>query len=138
MLSTVIILFSSVSICILSLEGPAEYPHAEMQGWMDTASDIVYLKHKSGEPLNIEELEIVLNVNDQRHLFSSEYIYSNLTVYDKYWEIGDLVTIDIGEECGIPIKDGDCVDLYFIHIPSKKVIQKMSITVIGSSVNGTG
>jgi len=138
MLSTVIILFSSVSTCIFSLEGPAEIPHAEMQGWMDMSSDTLYLKHKSGEPLNINEMEIVLTVNDQRHVFSSGYIYSNLTAYDKCWEIGEQVTIDIGEECGISVKEGDCIDLYLIHVPSKKMIQKMSVTIIGASINGTG
>lgn len=131
MLSIVIILFSSVGSCLFSLEGPEEFPHAEMHGWMEMSSDTLYLKHKSGETLNVNELEIVLNVNDQRYPFSSENISSKLDGKN-YWEIGDVITIEIGSECGVTIQQGDRVSLYLIHVPTSKVVQKMYVTAFES------
>ncbi len=121
LIGLVVIFFSSIGVFVFSHNSPDDIPHADLQVWMNETSDTVYLKHRGGEVLSGSEIKVVIMVNGTRNEFSPENVSAKLGV-DGVWEIGDVI------EIGIPIENGDTVNLFLIHTPSNNVIQKMDVT----------
>jgi FlaG/FlaF family flagellin (archaellin) len=120
LIGLVVIFFSFIGVFVFSYNSPDDIPHADLQVWMDETSDTVYLKHRGGEALSGNEIKVVVMVNGTRNEFSPENVSAKLGV-DGVWEIGDVI------EIGIPIENGDTVNLFLIHTPSNNVIQKMDV-----------
>lgn len=127
LLGIVVIMLSFEGAFIFARGGPDDIPHASLQEWMNTSEDRIYLKHCTGEPIKIEELEIVASVNGKRYVYNSSKAYAG-TGNNGYWELGEVFEINTSSEWGLDIKDYDEVDLYLIDIPTKELIQKTRLT----------
>lgn len=127
LLGIVVIMLSFEGAFIFSRSGPDDIPHAKLQEWLDTSEEKIYLKHCGGEPIKIGELEVVANINDDRHVYNSSnaYIWAG---DNGYWELGEMLEINTSSEWGIKINDTDDVNLYLIDIPTKELIQKSRLT----------
>lgn len=126
LLGIVVIMLSFEGAFIFSRSGPDDLPHASLQEWMDTSDDEICLKHCTGEPIKIEELEIVASINDKRYVYNSSKAYKESE--DGYWETGETLEINTSSEWGVDIKDYDEVNLYLIDTPTKELIQKSRLT----------
>lgn len=127
LLSIVVIMLSIEGAFIFSRSGPDDLPHASLQEWMDTSENKIYLKHCTGEPIKIEELEIAANINDKRYVYNSSKAYTGAG-NNGYWEFGEILEINTSSEWSLDIKDYDEVDLYLIDTPTKELIQKVRLT----------
>lgn len=128
LLGIVVIMLSFEGAFIFSRSGPDDLPHAKLQEWMDTSEEKIYLKHFSGEPIKIEELKIIANING-----NSSYVYNSSKAYAEtgnngYWELGEMITLNASSEWGLNLKDTDEIDLYIVDTPTKELIQKSRLT----------
>lgn len=127
LLGIVVIMISFEGAFVFSRSGPDDLPHASLQEWMDTSEDKIYLKHCTGEPIKIEEMEIAANINGNRHTYNSSQAYIGAG-NNGYWELGEVLEINTSSEWGLNIKDYDEIDLYVIDTPTKELIQKARLT----------
>jgi len=127
LLGIVVIMLSFEGAFIFARSGPDDLPHASLQEWMDTSEDKIYLKHCSGEPIKIEELEIIARVNGTRYVYDSLNTYKE-TGNNGYWELGETIILDARSEWGLNLKDYHEIDLYLIDTPTKELIQKSRLT----------
>lgn len=127
LLGIVVIMLSFEGAFIFARGAPDDLPHASLQEWMDTSENKIYLKHCRGEPIKIEELEIVANINGKRYVYNSSNAYTE-TGNNGYWELGETFEIDTASEWGLDIKDYDEIDLYLVDTPTKDLIQKSRLT----------
>ncbi|AKB80374.1 hypothetical protein MSHOH_3891 [Methanosarcina horonobensis HB-1 = JCM 15518] len=127
LLGIVVIMLSFEGAFIFARSGPDDLPHANLQEWMDTSEEKIYLKHCSGEPIKIEELEIVASINNTRYVYNSSNAYTE-TGSNGYWELGEVITLDAGSEWALDLKDYHEIDLYLVDTPTKELIQKSRLT----------
>lgn len=122
----VVLFFSFLGVFVFSHDGPPDVPNADLQVWMNGTSDTVYLKHRGGEPIPGDEIKVVIIVNGTINVFSPENVSAKLGGTG-VWEIGDVIEIGITDEWGVSVESGDPVNLFLIHTPSDKVIQRMEV-----------
>ncbi|MCC4769805.1 type IV pilin [Methanosarcina sp. DH2] len=127
LLGIVVIMLSFEGAFIFARGGPDDLPHASLQEWMDTTEDTIYLKHCSGEPIKVEELEIVASINGTRYVCNSSEVYTGAG-NNGYWELGEVLEINASSEWGLNIQDYHEVDLYLVDTPTKELIQKSRLT----------
>lgn len=127
LLGIVVIMLSFEGAFIFSRGAPDDLPHASLQEWMDTSEEKIYLKHCSGEPIKIDELEIVANINGNRYVYNSSNAYTE-TGNNGYWELGEMIVLDASSEWGLNLQDTDEIDLYLVDTPTKELIQKSRLT----------
>jgi FlaG/FlaF family flagellin (archaellin) len=127
MTTIAVILLSSIAVSIFSYGGPADVPHIQVKEWMDTQTDTIYMEHSGGEFIDTDSLEILVNINNNRHTYSSSQIYTNLG-NRSIWELGDTIEIDTWGEWGVDIKEGDEISVYLIDTPSKEIIQNLKLS----------
>lgn len=125
LIGIMVIMLSFEGAFIFARSGPDNLPHASLQEWMDTSEDKIYLRHCTGEPIKIEEMEIAASVNGKRYVSSKAYTGAGS---NGYWELGEELEINTSSEWGLDIKDYDEVDLYLIDTPTKELIQKSRLT----------
>lgn len=129
LLTGIVVLFvSMISVFVFSIDRPADAPHADLQVWLDETSDTIYLKHRGGEPLAVDELKVVVLVDGTEMVLSPENVSAKLGGNES-WMMGDVIEIGVMADWGISIESGDPVDLLLVHMPSKQVIQQMAVTV---------
>lgn len=126
LLGIVVIMLSFEGAFIFSRGAPDDLPHASLQEWMNTSEEKIYLKHCSGEPIKIEELEIAANINGIRYVYNSSKAYAE-TGNNGYWELGEMIVLD-ASEWELDLKDYDKIDLYIVDTPTKELIQKSRLT----------
>jgi FlaG/FlaF family flagellin (archaellin) len=122
----VVLLFSILGVFVFSYDKDVASPNADLQVWLNGASDTVYLKHRGGETLSADELKVVVFVNSSEIVLSPDNVSAKLGGNES-WKMGDVIEIGIKDEWGIPIESGDSVRLFVVHSPSKKVIQQMDV-----------
>ncbi|WP_269850040.1 hypothetical protein [Methanosarcina horonobensis] len=84
------------------------------------------LEHSGGEFLGTDAFEIVVNINEQKYVYPSASIYSNLN--NSSWQLGDRIEINTSSEWGVNITDGDEIKVFLIDIPSRQTIQYLTIS----------
>lgn len=124
--SIAVILVSSIAIFISTYDGAANVPHTQVREWMNAGTDTIYLEHSGGEFLETEAFEIVVNINEQKYIYSSASIYSNLNRSN--WQLGDRIEINTSREWGVDIKDEDEIKVFLIDTPSKRIIQYLTVS----------
>jgi len=127
LIGIVVIMISFEGAFIFARGAPDDIPHASLQEWMDTSEEKIYLKHCSGEPIKIEELEIAANINGTRYVYNSSNAYTE-TGNNGYWELGETIALNASSEWGLNLQDTDEIDLYLVDTPTKELIQKSRLT----------
>lgn len=125
----VVIFISLIGVFVFSHDGDAgspNSPNADLQVWLNGTSDTIYLKHRGGETLSADELEVVVLVNGSEIVLSPDNVSAKLGGSES-WKMGDVIEIGVWDEWGIHIESGDTVRLFLVHSPSKKVIQQMDV-----------
>ncbi|AKB80375.1 hypothetical protein MSHOH_3892 [Methanosarcina horonobensis HB-1 = JCM 15518] len=121
-----VLLVSSIGIFIATYDGATDIPHTQVREWMNAGKDTIYLEHSGGEFLGTDAFEIVVNINEQKYVYPSASIYSNLN--NSSWQLGDRIEINTSSEWGVNITDGDEIKVFLIDIPSRQTIQYLTIS----------
>lgn len=122
----VVLCFSILGVFVFSYDKDVDSPNADLQVWLDGTSDTIYLKHRGGETLGADELEVMVLVNGSEIVLSPDNVSAKLGGSES-WKMGDVIEIGVWDEWGIHIESGDTVRLFLVHSPSKKVIQQMDV-----------
>ncbi len=122
-----VLLVSSIGIFVSTYDGAVDVPHTQVKEWMDEQTDTVYLEHSGGEFLNTEAFEIVVSINGERYVYSSDEIYANLN-NSSYWGLGETIDIDTNSKWKRDITDEDEIRVFLIDKPSKQVIQQLILS----------
>ena len=123
----VVIMLSVLSVFVFSQGGPDDVPHTDVQEIMDTSTDTIYLKHSGGEPISVEDVEIIVNINSKKYIYTSPQIYGSLG-NSSVWEVGDTIEINTMSTWTVNLKNSDEVELFLVDTPSKELIQKGRLT----------
>ena len=108
-----IIAFGVISVHILSYQGPADTVHADIDGWVDTSTDTIYLRHSGGEAVGTEDLRIIVNLNGARYELSSDNVTAILG--SSTWQLADIIAVDASEVWGVGINEDTDVDASIVH-----------------------
>ncbi|AKB17022.1 MULTISPECIES: type IV pilin N-terminal domain-containing protein [unclassified Methanosarcina] len=127
MTTIAVLILGAIAASILSYGGPADVPHTQVKGWMGAPTDTIYLEHCGGEFIDTESLEIAVNIDGNRHTYSSSQIYVNLG-NRSIWELGDKIEINTLGEWGVNINEEDEINVYLIDTPSKEVIHNLQLS----------
>ena len=133
MITIAVVAFGLLAVIVLSYRGPADIPHADIEGWVNAGTDTVYFRHGGGELIDVEDLKIMLNLNGT----SVELSPADLAlIYGKPgWGLGDTIEIDTLDEWGITIGEDDYVGATIVHTGAGVVIQ--TGTLLGEEVAPT-
>ncbi len=130
MIAIAVVAFGLLVVIVLSYKGPADSPHADIDGWVNVGTDTVYFRHGGGELIDVKDLMIMLNLNGT----SVELSPADLAlIYGKpEWGLGDTIEIDALGEWGIAIGEDDYVGATIVHTGAGVVIQ--TGTLLGEEV----
>ncbi|WP_235283579.1 MULTISPECIES: type IV pilin N-terminal domain-containing protein [unclassified Methanosarcina] len=129
MIAIVVLAFSAVALTVFSDEGsmdPPHTPHTNLQESIDRSKDTIQIFHSGGEPIDLEDIKIILNVDGQHVEFNmSEFQVldpEGKNSSDTVLSLRDCIVIDTSSK--VEITDADAIDLYFVHTASGQAIQK--------------
>lgn len=115
-----VIALSGITIVLFSDENSEDTPHSDIMEWVNTSSDILYLKHGGGELINTKNLEIIVNINEDRYVCPPEEV--SIALGKEVWEPGDIIKIDLKEKWGAYPENGDSVEVFLVHKESKEIM----------------
>ena len=121
MITIAVVAFGLLAVIVLSYTGPADSPHADIDGWVNAGADTVYFRHGGGELIDVKDLRIILNLNGTSVELSPAdlaLIYGN-----PGWGLGDTIEINTSDEWGITIGEDDYVGATIVHTGAGVVIQ---------------
>ncbi len=111
----------SLFVFVNSVDTPVDSAHLSVEELIDTSSDIIYLRHIGGEPIDTKDLKINVNIGGTNHIYSSANISENLGG-KSFWDLSDVIEINTSEEWGISIPDENYVTVKLINSDSKEII----------------
>lgn len=151
MIALVVLAFSAISAIIFSdvIVNPPHAPHTDLSEKINTVDDTLTILHSGGEAIDLKAIKIIMNVNgiqnefmipdpsnsdpkvEIRHLDGSLSNDSALMLGD-YIVIHTNLDTDNNSVIGknqkrIDMKNTDAIDMYFVYVPSQKVIQKVTL-----------
>ncbi|WP_231582837.1 type IV pilin N-terminal domain-containing protein [Methanosarcina sp. MTP4] len=126
--SIAVLLVSFIAIFISTYDGATDIPHTQVKEWMDTDSNMIYLKHSGGEFLETEAIEIVANINGERYVYPSSEIYTNLG-NSSSWQLGDTIAIDTYNEWGVNITNDNEIRVFLIDTSTRQTIQYLTVSL---------
>jgi len=122
-----VLLVSSIAIFVSTYDGAVDVPHTQVKEWMNEKNDRIYLEHSGGEFLKTEDFEVVASINGTRYVYTSDEIYANLN-NSSSWGLGQTIEINTSSKWGIDIKDENEIKVFLIDIPTKQVIQQLTVS----------
>lgn len=122
-----VLLVSSIGIFISTYDGAVDVPHTQVKEWMNKQTDIIYLEHSGGEFLKTEDFEAAVSINGIRYVYTSDNITENLK-NSSSWGLGQTIEINTSSKWGIDITDKDDIKVFLIDIPTKQVIQQLTVS----------
>ncbi|MDD4330853.1 MAG: type IV pilin N-terminal domain-containing protein [Methanosarcinaceae archaeon] len=124
----VVLMLGTLGLFVFSnLQPPPQTFNFDVEGWANPASSTLYIRHCGGEEIDVEKVDIVITINEDKRKESLENI-SKVLEKKGYWELGELVEIDMSKKWGIKVKEGDCLNVYIINKESTQLIQKLSLS----------
>ena len=130
----VVMMMASIGTFVLSESKPSEVPHIDFYEQLDPFNDTIVLFNNGGKPVPIKEFKLVLQSDSTEYVINGEELSSKLTEQcgdNGYWDLGEYISINVSEMCGLDLENRDeDLTAFFIHTPSKKVIQKSFIPSI--------
>ncbi len=151
MIAIVVLAFSSISAIIFSdvIINPPHTPHTDLSEKINTVDDTLTILHSGGEAIDLKAIKIIMSVNG----IQNEFVIPDPSNSDPKVEIrhldgslsndnalmlGDYIVIHTNPDTDnkpetdknkkrIDMKTADVIDMYFVYIPSQKVIQKVTL-----------
>ena len=133
MLAIVVLAFASIAAFVFSEEEAANPPHtpkADLQETIDTDTNTVKIFHRGGEAIDLKDVKIVLNINGHPEEFDVSDPSDpgvNYSATNNVLMVGDEIVINTNLSRGLDLKSTDTVDMYFVHIGSDQVIQRVML-----------
>jgi len=96
LLGMAVALFSVLSAVVLSYPFQPSTPTVDIIGFVDTENNNIVLEHRGGEdlPLNTKIIVIINNTDRYQMNLSDDFLLSNKSKEDGFWNIGENVIID--------------------------------------------
>ena len=130
----IIIVMTSIGTFVLSESKPSEVPHVDFYEQLDPFNDTIVLFNNGGKPVPIKEFKLVLQSDSTEYVINGEELSSKLTEQcgdNGYWDLGEYISINVSEMCSFDLENRyEDLNIFFIHTPSKQVIQKSFIPSI--------
>jgi len=133
-----VIAFSTIAVFLLSPQGTIEKPIIDVDGWVDSNIDTIWIRHVGGERVQVDNIKIYVDINNDRFEINPQQL---LALHTKpLWELGDTISLDASTLWGKDIINTDQVYVVMVHVPSNTILK--SGMVLGnimepSSVNQT-
>jgi len=119
---------------VLSESKPLEVPHIDFYEQLDPFNDTLVLFNNGGEPVPIKEFKLVMQSGSTEYFINGEELSSKLIEEygdNGYWDLGEYISINVSEMCSLDLENCDeDLTVFFIHTPSKQVIQKSFVPCI--------
>jgi hypothetical protein len=133
MMAIAVLAFGLLAVIVFSYNGPADSPHADIDGWVDDVTDTVYFRHGGGELINTHDLRIMLNLNGTNVELSPADLA--LIYVNPGWGLGDTIEIDTFDKWNISIGEDDYVGATIVHTSASVVVQ--TGTLLGDEAAAT-
>lgn len=131
----VVIALGSLFVIINSIDKPVENSHSSVEEWIDAPSDIISLRHVGGEPINVEDLKVNVQINGKNYVYPSSEISESLG--KNTFELADVIQINTSKEWGIGIAEEKNMDVKLVDTSSKEVVPKYRISFIPESTDSS-
>ena len=151
MIAIVVLAFSAISAIIFSdvIVNPPHTPHTDLSEKINTVDDTLTILHSGGETIDLKAIKILVSVNGIQNEFivpdpsnsdpivEIRHLDGSLSL-DSVLMLGDYIVIHTNQDTNknyvngknqkrIDMKNTDIIDMYFVYIPSQKVIQKVTL-----------
>lgn len=143
MISIVVLAFSGIALAVFSEGGavkPKHTPHIDLQENFNRSTNTVQIVHSGGEAIDLSDIKIMFSVNGQdsaKPPFVSPSTVKNpdgSPSNDSVFTLGDCIEIStkglVKDSTTGESRDptsGDVIEMFFIDMPSRQVIQKAVI-----------
>jgi archaeal type IV pilus assembly protein PilA len=130
MIGIVVLAFSTIALTVFSEGGVVKPPHTpctSLREKINTSSNTIKIFHTGGEAIDLNEIKIVISVNGiQTEFDKSKFKVTkcNSSSPSNVFMLGDYIVIDTMNPV---IKESDSIEMFFVHTPSKQVIQRAVI-----------
>lgn len=121
LIAIAVIAFSFVALVVFSYADSHAMVHADIQGWMDAASDTVYLRHAGGQTIDISTTRILLHVNGSAREISPKSLQT--LKGGNVWQLGELIRINTSSLWNEDINEYSEVSLTILDTDSGLVIR---------------
>lgn len=126
----VVLMIGAMGLFIFSnSQTPSDTPHSDIDCWINTSNDTLYIRHCGGDYIDVGDLDIIVTINGDKRTDTSENISTALGGKNS-WKMGDIIEIDTSGIWGIQVNKGDSVEVYIVNKVSKNIIQKISLSPI--------
>ena len=130
----VIIMMTSIGMCVLSEPRPPDAPHIDISEQFEPFNDTIVIRNNGGEPVSLLDFKLVLQMGSTKYVINGEELSGQLIEENGdngFWDLGEYISVKVSEVCGLDLENRDeDLTVFFIHTPSKKVIQKSFIPSI--------
>ncbi|MEA1863748.1 MAG: type IV pilin N-terminal domain-containing protein [Euryarchaeota archaeon] len=109
-----VLTFGVIAVHVLTYQGPADTVYMDIDGWMDSSTDTIYLRHSGGEAVGTEDLKIIVNLDGTRCELSSDDITAILG--SRTWQLADIIAVNASDVWGVGINEDTEVDASIVHI----------------------
>ncbi|WP_321418268.1 LamG-like jellyroll fold domain-containing protein [uncultured Methanomethylovorans sp.] len=133
-----VIAFSTIAVFLLSPQGTIEKPIVDVDGWVDTNIDTIWIRHAGGDGVQIDNIKIYVDINNDRFEISPQQLSALHT--KPLWELGDTISLDASTLWGRDVIDTDQIYVVMVHVPSNTILKSgmvLGSTLESSSVNYT-
>ncbi len=117
----------SIFVFVNSMDKPVDSTHLGVEEWVDAPSDIIYLRHAGGEPIDTKDLKINVNIDGKTYVYPSANISANLGG-KSFWELSDVIEINTSKEWGVSVPDEDDLVVKLVDTESREVLPKCRIS----------
>jgi FlaG/FlaF family flagellin (archaellin) len=126
MTAIAVLAFTVIAVFVFSYADSREMVYADIQGWVDTDSDTVYLRHAGGQIIDITNIRIMLNVNGtMRELSPAELLNQK---GGSIWQPGEVLSINTSTLWGSNIAPADHISTTIIDVDTNLVIMSGWLT----------
>lgn len=116
-----VIAFSVIAVILLSPQGSIERPELDIDGWVDSDTDTIWLRHVGGERVQADNIRIFVDINNDRYEIDPREL---TTLYTKpLWELGDTFSLETSYLWGKDIVNTDQVYVVMVHVPSSTILK---------------
>ena len=109
-----VLTFGVITVHVLTYQGPVDTAYIDIDGWMDSSTDTIYLRHSGGEVVGTEDLKIIVNLDGTRCELSSDDITAILG--SSTWQLADIIAVNASDVWGVGINEDTEVDASIVHI----------------------
>lgn len=125
-----VIAFSIIAVFLLSPQESIEKPTIDVDGWVDSDIDTIWIRHVGGERIKTDNIKIYVDINNDRFEINPQQLSAMHS--EPLWQLGDTIGLDASTLWGKDIVDTDQIYVVIVHVPSNTVLK--SGTVLGNVI----